>query len=54
LSGIDTSGESQSTVFDALSGLGFSAKEIREILPTLPSGNPSDQIKHALKLLQSK
>ncbi len=52
--GLETTGESQSDVYDALINLGYNSKEVRDILPKLPAGDMSDQIRSALKMLGNK
>ena len=43
---------SGSDVYDALSGLGYNPREIREALPQLdPTADTATQLKQALKLL---
>ncbi len=46
---------SHSDIFDALMGLGYNPREIKEILPQIPGdADTSTQIKQALKLLSKK
>jgi holliday junction DNA helicase RuvA len=46
--------ESRSDVYDALIGLGYNSREVRDILPKLETEDMSDQIREALKLLGAR